>query len=86
MMSNAVIQIIPLHFMWSFAMGGIVTWLVHNVELRARHPVEVLFVIFVIIEVCFLIMVPILLPGVIVRVGIARMAVANLLACIAKSQ
>ena len=77
--------IIPLHFVWSLGIAGVVTWMVHNVELRSRHPVEVLLVLFVVIEVCFLLVVPVLLPGVIVRIGIIRMLFANVLAAGAMS-
>jgi hypothetical protein len=84
-MTSAVIFIVPLLFIASLVMGYVVTWMVHFIELRARHPVEVLLVLFVIVEVSFLLVVPILTPGVIARVGIVRMLCANLLGAAAMS-
>ena len=82
---SKVVYIVPLHFGWSLAMGFIVTWLIHNVELRSRHPVEVLLVIFVVFEVSLLLVVPVLAPGLIERLGIVRMLLANLLAAASMS-
>jgi hypothetical protein len=63
------------------ALGGtFVTWLVHEVELHSRHPIVVLVVLFAIIEVIFLFTVSLAMPGVIARVGILRIGIANLLA------
>ncbi|HIM02339.1 MAG TPA: hypothetical protein EYG46_15265 [Myxococcales bacterium] len=84
-MTSAVIFIIPLHFAASLVMGYVVTWMVHAVELRSRHPVEVLLVMFVIVEVSFLLVVPLVTPGVIERVGIVRMLCANLMGAAAIS-
>lgn len=77
-MTSEIIYIIPLHFISSLAMGYVVTWMVHAVELRARHPVEVLLALFVIIEVSFLLVVPLVMPGVIERLGIVRVLCGNL--------
>ena len=74
-----VVLIVPLHMISSLTIGYVVTWMVHAVELRSRHPVEILLVLFVIVEVSFLLVVPLLTPGVIARVGIVRMLCANLL-------
>ncbi len=38
-MRDAVVYIVPLHFVWSLAMGIISTWLINSVELRSRHPI-----------------------------------------------
>ena len=57
-----------------------VTSLVHEIELYSRHPVAVLVVLFAIIEVVFLLVVSLELPGVIARLGIVRVGIANLLA------
>ena len=57
-----------------------ITWLVHEVELHSRHPVAVLVVLFAIIEVVFLLVASLAMPGVIARLGIARISIANLLA------
>ncbi len=54
--------------------------LVHKVELHSRHPVAVLLVLFAIIEVVFLLVASLAAPGVIARLGIVRVGIANLLA------
>ena len=82
---GAAMYIIPLHFAWSIAVGAVAAWLVHNVELRSRHPVELLLILFVTIEVAFLLVVPVLLPGLVERLGIVRVLAANLLAAAAMS-
>jgi hypothetical protein len=61
-------------------MGTIITWVVHEVELHARHPVEVLLVLFILIEVSFLLVAPLVMQGVITQLGIVRVGIANLLA------
>ncbi len=77
---TAVPQVLVVHFAWSAAMGTIITWVVHEVELHSRHPVEVLLVLFILIEVSFLLVAPVLMKGVIMQLGIIRVGVANLLA------
>lgn len=62
------------------ALGAAVTWLVHEVELHLKHPVVVLLVLFVIIEVAFFLVAPVAVPGVIRELGVARVIAANLLA------
>ena len=76
----AVPQVVIVHFAWSAAMGTVITWVVHEVELRSRHPVEVLLVLFALIEVGFLFVAPLAMPGVITQLGIIRVGIANLLA------
>jgi hypothetical protein len=77
---SEVPQIVLVHFLWSAAMGTIITWVVHEVELHSRHPVEVLLVVFAIIETSLLLVVPIVLPGVVTEIGVVRLGLANLLA------
>ncbi len=62
------------------ALGAAVTWLVHEVELNSKHPVVVLLMLFVIIEVVFSLVAPLAMPGVIRELGVARVITANLLA------
>ena len=73
-------QAVMVHFAWSATMGVLITWVVHEVELHSRHPVEVLLVLFALIEVSFLVVAPLAMPGVITQLGIVRVGVANLLA------
>ena len=62
------------------ALGAVVSLVVHEVELHSRHPLEVLLVLFAIIEVAFFAMAPLAMPGVIARLGIVQVGIANLLA------
>jgi len=68
------------HFAACVVVGTLVTWLVHEVELHSKHPVAVLIVLFAIIEVSFLFVASLTMPGVIARLGIASISIANLLA------
>ncbi len=69
-----------VHFAACAVVGTLVTWLVHEVELHSRHPVAVVLVLFAIIEVVFLLVASLAMPGVIARLGIVRVGIANLLA------
>jgi len=62
------------------ALGAVVSFVVSEVELHSRHPIEVLLVLFAIIEVAFFALAPMAMPGVIARLGIVRVGIANLLA------
>ncbi len=81
----AVPQIVLVHFGWSAVMGMVITWMVHEVELHSRHPIEVLLVLFVLIEVYFMTVAPLVIPGVITQLGIVHVAIANLLAAVSIS-
>lgn len=80
---SAVVYYSIAHVAAFAAIGVLVAWLVHRVELNARHPFEVLLVLFAIVEVVFLVVTPLALPGVIERLGIGRVGTANLLAATA---
>ena len=77
---HAVAYFSALHFAAYGSLGVLVTWLVHEVELHSQHPVAVLIVFFAIIEVVFLLVASLAMPGVVARMGIARVGLANLLA------
>ncbi|MGE4609157.1 MAG: hypothetical protein AAEJ52_20685, partial [Myxococcota bacterium] len=82
---NAVAYFSAAHFAACAVVGILVTWLVHEVELHSRHPVAVLLVLFAILEVVFLLAASLVMPGVIERLGIVRVGIANLLAAGAMS-
>lgn len=63
--------------------GALITWLVHEVELHAKHPLLGILVIVLIMNVGFFLLVPLVLPGVVRSLGIARILSANLLAAAA---
>ncbi len=69
-----------VHVIAFAALGAVVSVVVDEVELHSRHPIEVLLVLFAIIEVVFLSTASLAMPGVIARVGIVRIGIANLLA------
>ncbi len=77
---NAVAYYSLVHIVTFGALGGVIAFLVHEVELHARHPVVVLFVLFAVLEVGFFFLAPLAVPGVIARLGIHRVGIANLLA------
>ena len=68
------------HMVGFIGLGAAVTFLAHEVELHSRHPAAVLLVLFAILEAGFLVVASLALPGVITRVGIVPVGVANLLA------
>jgi hypothetical protein len=82
---TAVPQVVLVHFGWSAVMGVGITWLVHEVELHSRHPIEVLLVLFALVEVSFMTVAPLVIPGVITALGIVHVGVANLLAAVSIS-
>ena len=57
-----------------------VAFLVHEVELHARHPALVLLTLFLVFELAFVLVASILMPGVIKTLGPVRVGMANLLA------
>jgi len=77
---DAVAQMAIAHFLAFGAIGTAMSFLVHKVELRSQHPILVLVVLFAIIEVSFLAVAPLAMPGVIERLGVIRVGAANLLA------
>jgi hypothetical protein len=77
---DAVAYYSMVHIVAFGAVGTLISWLVHGVELRSRHPLVVLLVLFVTLEVFFFAAASAAMPGVITRLGIARLGGANLLA------
>jgi hypothetical protein len=77
---DAVAYYTPVHIAAFLALGAASAWLVHEAELHSRHPVVVLLVLFAILEVGFFLVAPLALSGVVARLGIVRIALANLLA------
>lgn len=69
-----------VHFATFGALGAGISFLVHEVELHSRHPVLLLALSFGIFEVGFALAATLLMPGVIARLGMLEVALANLLA------
>jgi hypothetical protein len=68
-----------VHFMTFGLLGTGISILVHELELHAKHPATLLLTIFAIFEVGFLLACSLLMPGVLAHIGLAQVAIANLL-------
>ena len=77
---DAVVYFSIVHIAAFTVLGAAISLLVHEIELHSRHPVVLLLVLFAVIEAAFFVVVPMAMPGVIARLGMARVAIANLLA------
>jgi hypothetical protein len=77
---DAVVEMTIAHFIAFAAIGTAISLMVHKVKLHSQHPILVLVVLFAIIEVSFLVVAPLAMPGVIERLGVIRVSAANLLA------
>ena len=69
-----------VHFAVFGALGAVISIVVYEVELHAKHPIAVLAVLFIAIELAFLLLAPLALPGVIARLGFLSVLAANALA------
>jgi hypothetical protein len=69
-----------VHFITFGLLGGCVSFVVHEVELHAKHPANLLLLIFCVFELAFFAAAATMLPGVLEQLGVARVAAANLLA------
>jgi hypothetical protein len=68
-----------VHFASFSALGALLAFLVHEVELHSRHPALVVLLSFLIIECAFACSAALFLPGVIEHLGALHIAAANLL-------
>jgi hypothetical protein len=71
-----------VHMIGFLIIGALVSWVVHEIELHSRHPIVMVVVMFSIVEVSFFGLAPLLIPGVIDRLGMPRLGAANLLAAL----
>jgi len=55
---------------------------VHQAEFRSKHPVLVITMVFVVLEAAFWLGATVAIPGVLDRLGVIEVAVANLLAAV----
>ena len=69
-----------VHFLVFGLVGMLLSILVHEAELHARHPGEVLAAAVLLLEGAFLVSTHVLLPGVLEELGGVRVFVANVLA------
>jgi hypothetical protein len=68
-----------VHFVAFGILGTAISVLVHELELHSANPATLLFTIFAIFEVGFFGVCSVFMPGVLARLGLAQVAVANLL-------
>ena len=78
----AVAQYTAVHFIAFGLLGLGVSFLTHQAEIRSRHPVMVMGVLFLVLEVGFWLAATVAIPGVIHRLGALPVAAANLLAAL----
>ena len=67
-----------LHFAMFGWLGLALSLLVHEVEVHARHPRQVIVGLFVVLEGGFLVGANIFMPGVVEAIGFGRVVVGNL--------
>ena len=79
---TAVAKFTLVHFAAFGLLGLALSWLTHQAEIRSRHPALVIGLVFLALEAGFWIGASVLIPGVLGRIGVAPVAVANLLAAV----
>jgi hypothetical protein len=78
----AVAKYSAFHLFAFGVLGLALSYLTHQAEIRARHPVLVIGLVFVVLEVLFWIGATVAIPGVLERLGMLPVAAANLLAAV----
>jgi hypothetical protein len=77
---EAVAKFTPVH-MAAFTLFGLaLSWFTQQVEIRSRNPALLIVGLFVVLELAFWIGTSIFIPGVLDRIGVVPVAIANLLA------
>jgi hypothetical protein len=71
-----------VHIIASSVMGLVLSWLIHQAEMRARHPILVIGIVFLLLEIGIWSFTAIAAPGVMDRLGLVPVAAANLLAAV----
>lgn len=77
---EAVAKFTPVHIAAFTLFGLALAWVTQQVEIRSRNPALVIALVFVALEVGFWIASSIFIPGVLDRIGVLPVAIANLLA------
>ncbi len=76
----AVARYSALHLLAFGAFGFALSYITHQAEIRARHPLLVIGLVFVLLEAGFWLAVTVAIPGVLDRLGVVPVAAANLIA------
>ena len=79
---QAVTRYTAIHFLSFGLLGAGLSVLTHQAEMRSRHPLLVIGLAFVVLELGFWIGTALVIPGVMERIGILPVAAANLLAAV----
>ena len=78
----AVAKFTPIH-MAAFSLFGLaLAWVAQKVEILSRNPAVVIGLVFLVLEVAFWIATTVLIPGVLERIGVLPVAIANLLSAV----
>lgn len=78
----AVAKYSALHLVAFSLLGLGIAYLTHQAEIRSKHPLLVIGLVFVILETAFWVGASVAIPGVIDRLGVLPVAAANLLAAV----
>lgn len=76
----AVAKYSAVHFLAFGALGLGISFVTHQAEIRARHPVFVIGFVFLVLEAAFWLAATVAIPGVLGRLGALPVAAANLIA------
>lgn len=79
---GAVAKYSALHLVAFSVLGLGIAYLTHQAELRSKHPLLVIGLVFAIIETVFWLGASVAIPGVLDRLGVLPVAAANLLAAV----
>lgn len=79
---TTVAKFSALHLLAFGLLGLGISFLTHQAEIRARHPLVVIALVFVILEATFWLGISAAIPGVLDRLGVLPVAAANLLAAV----
>lgn len=77
---TAVAKYSVVHLAGFGLMGWFLAYVTHQANLRARHPLLVILIVFLILEIAFWAAATLAFPGVLQRLGVVPVAAANLLA------
>lgn len=80
MMAVALYSLV--HFFAFGLLGIFLSLLTHQLEIRGRHPVLLIGLVFLLLQIGFWLAASVALPGVVERIGQAPIAAANLIAAI----
>jgi hypothetical protein len=79
---TAVASYTMVHIAAFSALGLGLSWLTRQIEIRSRHPLLVIGLVFVALELVFWLAAAMAIPGVLDRIGVLPVALANLLAAV----